>query len=211
MDRPVYWASWGGGQVCSSWSFLNILSSLRALNVGLVRRWSDRTEVEFQNWAEMSAFGPRRDRMCVTMSSSSGNGAAVCTGAWVGWAPWWSCYGALQGSGRGVSVMNSAAMFARERSCRSWRLPENPTILDGAQRNGSTLDTRFRCIILKALGDIYIYYDCESSYGNRITRVYVCVCMCSVSCFTCLAVPKRERLGKTLSPSVRPLKVLWSP
>lgn len=40
--------------------------------VGEEVRWSDRTEVEFQNWAEASSFGPRRDRMCVTMSSSSG-------------------------------------------------------------------------------------------------------------------------------------------
>lgn len=40
--------------------------------------------------------------------------------------------------------MNSMAMFARERPCLSWRLPENPTISDDAQRNGSTLDTRFR-------------------------------------------------------------------
>ncbi|XP_011608367.2 secretory phospholipase A2 receptor [Takifugu rubripes] len=35
-------------------------------------RWSDRTEVEFQNWAQASALGPRKDRMCATMSSSSG-------------------------------------------------------------------------------------------------------------------------------------------
>ena len=54
--------------------------SLRALNIGFVCRWSDRTEVDFQNWAE--AFGARRDRMCVTMSSSSGN--HVCTAARVG-------------------------------------------------------------------------------------------------------------------------------
>lgn len=51
--------------------------SLRALNMGFVCRWSDRTEVEFQNWAEASAFGPRRDRMCVTMSSSSGKRVSI--------------------------------------------------------------------------------------------------------------------------------------
>lgn len=60
----------------------------------------------------------------------------------------------LQGSGRGGSVMNSEGMFARERSCQSWRLPENPTILDDVQRNGSTLDTRLRYVILKGLGNI---------------------------------------------------------
>lgn len=50
--------------------------------------------------------------------------------------------------------MNSVAMFARERSCLSWRLPGNPTILDDAQKSGCTLDTRFRYIILKGLGNI---------------------------------------------------------
>lgn len=50
--------------------------------------------------------------------------------------------------------MNSVGMFARERSCLSWRLPENPTTLDGVQRNGSTLDTRFRSVILKGLANI---------------------------------------------------------
>ncbi|XP_035538129.1 secretory phospholipase A2 receptor isoform X1 [Morone saxatilis] len=36
-------------------------------------RWSDKTEVEFQNWADGSARGgPRKNRLCVTMSSSSG-------------------------------------------------------------------------------------------------------------------------------------------
>lgn len=58
--------------------------SLRALNIAFVCRWSDRTEVEFQNWAEASAFGPRRDRMCVTMSSSSGNRAGVSIGVCAG-------------------------------------------------------------------------------------------------------------------------------
>lgn len=47
--------------------------SLRTLNMVFVGRWSDRTEVEFQNWAQASALGARRDRTCATMSSSSGN------------------------------------------------------------------------------------------------------------------------------------------
>lgn len=37
------------------------------------------------------------------------------------------------------------------------------------------------------------------------------VCACSVSCFTCLAVPKRARLGRMPSPSAPRLKVRWSP
>uniref|UniRef100_A0A3Q3WZL2 Uncharacterized protein n=1 Tax=Mola mola TaxID=94237 RepID=A0A3Q3WZL2_MOLML len=35
-------------------------------------RWSDKTEVDFQNWAEGNASGTRKSRLCVTMSSSSG-------------------------------------------------------------------------------------------------------------------------------------------
>lgn len=38
-----------------------------------VRRWSDRTEVEFQNWAEQRVGDERRKNgLCVTMSSSTG-------------------------------------------------------------------------------------------------------------------------------------------
>lgn len=41
-----------------------------------VCRWRDKTEVEFQNWADGSARGePRKNRLCVTMSSSTGKRA----------------------------------------------------------------------------------------------------------------------------------------
>lgn len=50
--------------------------SIRAVNalfsILFVCRWSDKSEVEFQNWAEGSAGGPRKNGLCVTMSSSSG-------------------------------------------------------------------------------------------------------------------------------------------
>lgn len=37
-----------------------------------VCRWSDKTEVNFQNWAEGGAARTRKTRLCVAMSSSSG-------------------------------------------------------------------------------------------------------------------------------------------
>lgn len=66
-------------------------------------------------------------------------------------------------------------MFARERSCPSWRLPENPTILDDVQRNGSTLDTRFRCVILKGLASLLWLRRFLQKWN------YKGVCACAVS------------------------------
>ncbi|XP_056268990.1 secretory phospholipase A2 receptor isoform X2 [Pseudoliparis swirei] len=45
--------------------------------LGEEARWSDQTDVEYQNWAERPADGgPRRNGLCVTMSSSSGKWSA---------------------------------------------------------------------------------------------------------------------------------------
>ncbi|TNN74512.1 Secretory phospholipase A2 receptor [Liparis tanakae] len=45
--------------------------------LGEEARWSDRTDVEYENWAERPAGGgPRRNGLCVSMSSSSGKWSA---------------------------------------------------------------------------------------------------------------------------------------
>uniref|UniRef100_A0A3P9I5P8 Phospholipase A2 receptor 1 n=1 Tax=Oryzias latipes TaxID=8090 RepID=A0A3P9I5P8_ORYLA len=54
----------------------NVLKSLinRIINrIEFFSRWSDNTEVEFQNWVDRTSHGsPKKSRMCATMSSSIG-------------------------------------------------------------------------------------------------------------------------------------------
>lgn len=111
-------------------------------------RWSDKTDLEFQNWAKVSGR-TRKNGLCVTMSSSTGEDLQRHSRLWISslrlfgrWAS--ECVCVLQGSGQPVSAASLMDMFARERPCLWWRPLGSHTTSDSVQRSGSTLAIRCR-------------------------------------------------------------------
>lgn len=125
------------------------------ISCSLFCRWSDKTDVDFQNWAKVSGR-TRKNGLCVTMSSSTGEDlqrhSCLCVASLRLCRCWLLNACVLQGSGQPVSAVSLMATFARERQCLWWRLLGSHTSSDSVQRSGSTLATRCRHTFLYVCG-----------------------------------------------------------